>query len=69
MFVAEEADRQGERQLFLEASMPIRRHVKIKTKANPHDPVWREYFSARRTQMWKTTPLSCRVPHGALLEA
>jgi len=69
MFIAEEADRKGERQLFLEASMPIRRHVKIRTKANPHDPVWREYFSARKEQMKKATLFGCWVPYGALLEA
>jgi len=69
LFIAEEADRKGERQLFLEASMPIRRHVKIRTKANPHDPVWREYFNARKEQMKKATLLGCRVPKGALLEA
>ncbi|MDT9546342.1 MAG: group II intron reverse transcriptase/maturase [Chlorobium phaeovibrioides] len=69
MFVADEADRKGERQLFLEASMPIRRHVKIRTKANPHDPVWREYFNARKEQMKKAALLGCRVPYGTLLEA
>ncbi|MDP8305593.1 MAG: group II intron reverse transcriptase/maturase [Candidatus Chlorobium antarcticum] len=69
LFIAEEADRKGERQLFLEASMPIRRHIKIRTKANPHDPVWREYFNARKEQMKKATLLGCRVPEGALLEA
>nr|WP_244191143.1 group II intron maturase-specific domain-containing protein [Prosthecochloris sp. ZM] len=66
IFIAEEADRKGERQLFLEASMPIRRHVKIRTKANPHDPVWREYFSARKEQMKKATLFGCRAPYSRL---
>jgi RNA-directed DNA polymerase len=69
MFIAEEAGRKGEQQLFLEANMPIRRHVKIRTKANPHDPVWREYFSARMKQMKKSIPSSCRVLESALSEA
>ena len=68
-FIVEEADGNGEHQLFMEASMPIQRHVKIRTKANPHDPVWGEYFTARKKQMRKSTPLSCRVPEGALFEA
>jgi RNA-directed DNA polymerase len=53
----------------MEASMLIQRHVKIRTKANPHDPVWGEYFTARKKQMRRSTPLSCRVPEGALFEA
>jgi RNA-directed DNA polymerase len=68
-FIVEEADGNGEHQLFMEASMPIRRHVKIRMKANPHDPVWGEYFTARKKQKRKSTPLSCRVPEGALFEA
>jgi RNA-directed DNA polymerase len=49
--------------------MPIQRHVKIRTKANPHDPAWGEYFTARKRQMRKSMPLCCRVPEGALTEA
>ncbi len=69
MFIAEDADGNGEQPLFIEANTPIRRHVKIRTKANPHDPVWGEYFTARKKQMKKSTPLSYRVPEGALFEA
>lgn len=33
--------------LFQESDMPIERHIKIKSKANPHDPEWHSYFEAR----------------------
>lgn len=33
--------------LFHAASVPIRRHVKIKGAANPYDPVWADYFAQR----------------------
>ncbi len=69
MFIAEDADGNVEQPLFIEANTPIPRHVKIRTKANPHDPVWGEYFTARKKQMKKSTPLSYRVPEGALFEA
>jgi RNA-directed DNA polymerase len=69
MFIANDAGNSGEHRLFIEASIPIRRHVKIRTKANPYDPAWGEYFTARKKQMRKSTPLSCRVPEGALFEA
>jgi RNA-directed DNA polymerase len=69
MFIANNAGFYGEHRLFIEASIPIRRHVKIRTKANPYDPAWAEYFTARKKQMRKSTPLSCRVPEGALFEA
>lgn len=69
MFVAKEAGKSKEHRLFTEASIPIRRHVKIRTKANPHDPEWGEYFTARMKQMNKSIPLSCRVSEDALLEA
>ena len=69
MFIANNAGNSGEHRLFIEASIPIRRHVKIRTKANPYDPAWAEYFTARKKQMRKSTPLSCRVPEGALFEA
>ena len=69
MFIAKEVCKSEEHRLFTEASMPIQRHVKIRTKANPYDPAWAEYFTARKKQMRKSTPLSCRVPEGALFEA
>ena len=62
MFIAKEAVGNEEHQLFIEARMPIQRHVKIRTKANPHDPAWGEYFTARKRQMRTSMPLCCRVP-------
>ena len=32
--------------LFRESDMPIQRHIKIKSDANPHDPRWNSYFEA-----------------------
>ncbi len=34
--------------LFSAASVPIRRHTKIRAGANPYDPAWEDYFLARR---------------------
>jgi RNA-directed DNA polymerase len=31
------------------SAIPIRRHVKIKSDANPFDPLWRPYFERRAT--------------------
>jgi RNA-directed DNA polymerase len=36
--------------LLRESDTPIRRHVKIKAHANPHDPKWGLYFESRRGQ-------------------
>jgi RNA-directed DNA polymerase len=36
-----------ERRLFLAASVPIERHIKIKGQANPYDPDWEIYFEER----------------------
>ncbi|HWZ94233.1 MAG TPA: hypothetical protein VNW30_06005, partial [Opitutaceae bacterium] len=33
--------------LALAAAVPIRRHVKIRSDANPFDPKWRTYFEER----------------------
>jgi RNA-directed DNA polymerase len=33
--------------LFRATSVPIRRHTKIKSDANPYDPQWEPYFEAR----------------------
>ncbi|HKV95604.1 MAG TPA: group II intron reverse transcriptase/maturase [Candidatus Angelobacter sp.] len=27
---------------------PIRRHIKVRSEANPYDPAWKEYFATRR---------------------
>lgn len=69
VFAATEEATGKEIQLISEADTPIKRHVKIKMKANPHDPVWREYFNARYKQMKQSTPMYNRVPKGALGEA
>ena len=56
--------------LFLEGDTPIRRHVKIRMEANPHDPVWKPYFEARKERLMKSTPKCFRVPEqGAFAEA
>lgn len=34
--------------LFAMASIPIRRHVKVKNLANPYDPTWEMYFEQRQ---------------------
>jgi RNA-directed DNA polymerase len=36
-----------ELRLFLAASMPIKRHIKIRGPANPYDPEWEIYFEER----------------------
>jgi RNA-directed DNA polymerase len=44
-------DSKGRKQdvrLFRAASVPIRRHTKIKGEANPYDPQWEPYFEARQ---------------------
>lgn len=33
--------------LFRTARVPIQRHVKVKSEANPHDPQWEAYFERR----------------------
>ncbi len=33
--------------LLRESDTPIQRHVKIRAKANPHDPQWEPYFESR----------------------
>ena len=41
--------------LFRARSLPIRRHVKVRGKANPYDPAWELYFEERlATQMANT---------------
>ena len=50
--------------LFHAASVPIRRHVKIKGAANPYDPVWADYF-AQRTHEREATRQTERAITGA----
>jgi RNA-directed DNA polymerase len=41
--------------LVKEADTPIKRHVKIKAQANPHDPEWDSYFESRwNGKVWGT---------------
>ena len=42
--------------LFRLASIPIRRHVKIRGEANPYDPDWAAYFRRRYVRQGKPTP-------------
>jgi RNA-directed DNA polymerase len=42
--------------LFRMASIPIRRHVKIRGEANPYDPDWAAYFRRRYVRQGKPTP-------------
>jgi RNA-directed DNA polymerase len=43
-------DNGKERHLFNIGTFPIKRHIQIKTNANPFDPVWEEYFEKRLGQ-------------------
>jgi RNA-directed DNA polymerase len=50
VFAAMEQKEEGAKQeiiLLKEADTPIKRHVKIKADANPHDPKWEPYFESR----------------------
>ena len=50
IFAATEQKEDGTRRevtLLKESDTPIRRHVKIQAKANPHDPKWEPYFESR----------------------
>ncbi len=50
VFTATEEKEDGtkrERILLLESDTPIKRHIKIKAAANPHDPQWEQYFETR----------------------
>lgn len=39
-------------ELFNIASVPIKRHLLIRSEANPYDPVWEEYFDQRLGLKW-----------------
>jgi RNA-directed DNA polymerase len=57
VFAATEKNEDGTpRELILltESDTPIKRHIKIKSQANPHDPKWEPYFESR----WGTTMLN-----------
>lgn len=40
-------DKTQEHRLIRMVGTPIRRHVKVKSNANPYDPAWESYFEAR----------------------
>lgn len=56
VFAAKEKQKDGTyREIILlnESDTPIKRHVKIKGDANPHDPQWDAYFESRwNRKMW-----------------
>ncbi len=39
--------------LFRAASLPIRRHIKVRGMANPYDPRYTDYFEQRRPYRWR----------------
>ncbi len=49
VFAAED-EKQGRKEirLLFESDTPIRRHIKIKADANPHDQKWEKYFETRQ---------------------
>ncbi len=40
-------EKNSKHSLLTMSSVPIRRHIKIRSDANPYDPHWKEYFSNR----------------------
>ena len=58
LFAATEKQKDGtDKKLVLiqESDTPIRRHVKIKANANPHDPEWEPYFETRWCQKMRNS--------------
>jgi len=53
---AAENEKQGGKEIRLlsESDTPIRRHIKIKADANPHDPIWYSYFQTRWAREYRT---------------
>ncbi len=47
VFAADDEEQRKEIWLLFEVNTPIRRHIKVKAEANPHDPKWRKYFQTR----------------------
>jgi RNA-directed DNA polymerase len=65
--------------LFQATSVPIRRHIKIRSDANPYDPAWEQYFEQRfmarmratkdkggEMSLWKDQQGLCPVCHQRL---
>ena len=50
VFFAKVTDSKGKQQeirLYSASQMPIKRHIKVKSQANPYDPAWEMYFEKR----------------------
>ncbi|MDP3668827.1 MAG: group II intron reverse transcriptase/maturase [Telluria sp.] len=59
VFSATEKQKDGSRKelvLLKEADTPIQRHVKVRARANPHDPKWEPYFEARWGKKMMNSP-------------
>jgi RNA-directed DNA polymerase len=57
-FVGETYDEQGQPQkvcLFLASRIPIQRHVKVRSEANPYDPAYETYFEKREADHMQNT--------------
>jgi RNA-directed DNA polymerase len=55
----------GKLQLLRMSDTPIRRHIKIKSEANPYDPLWKKYFEKRSKKFTAgcfTVPYQCLSP-------
>jgi len=71
VFKAAMTDRNGNttvERLFKAASVPIRRHAKIRAAANPFDPIWDSYFANRRRSPGSLTDRSSRPTSTFALE-
>jgi RNA-directed DNA polymerase len=44
---------EGKIDLMQAVSIPIKRHIKIKSEANPYDPTWESYFDQRLARKWQ----------------
>jgi RNA-directed DNA polymerase len=54
--------------LFLASSVPIKRHIKVRAKANPYDPQWEPYFERRLETKMRDTLQPNRVARHLWLE-
>jgi len=65
IFHAVEENKDGKKKIYRDLLMArqirIIRHVKIRTKANPYDPDWTEYFVNRKSIRRNSTRDSCLI--------
>ncbi len=54
MFFGEE--RKGRIHIRMLRAIPIKRHIKIRSAANPYDPAWEPYFESRLDKKWADHP-------------